>query len=519
MSERKILVIDDSATIRRLVDSSLSGAGYQVTLAATAEDGLRLAAEIRPDVILLDHQLPGTTGTEVCRSILQRPELQHTPVVISSTLRKKAYVEYTDMPNVVDMLPKPYTEELLTTTVANALDTGKLVVDSQTQGTAVPEVIQQLDEPDMSGTFEHLRLRDVLDFISNAGHQGVLEVEGGRQRIFFYLKDGRITGVSASGVDARELSARLPEVLQSLSPVLALTIDGRANRELDGIVELLDRKVLDPRLLRQLLRHQAAFLTLRCFAHEWKEFRFAVSSASLPLHQKLPLNVSLMALLIEGAMLCGEPLLPAIDDQHAFVRCAVRGQNLDRAGVAARHLKLLNLLNEPRRPEQLVRQTGLDIDEVRRVLCALVLGNLVEQKTSSRSKQIIVFDPDKVRAVQFRHFLADDDSRYSGKAVGDLLALQLALKRIAPDFIVFDLDDQKAISAIRRLHQLCGATLDCKWVGMQVASSESARAEQIAGLGFELDATIDRPFTSDQFFDDLDSVLERRAEPLVCSAS
>lgn len=105
MSQKTILVIDDSATIRRLVDSTLSPAGYRVVLTANAEDGVREAVALQPDMILLDHQLPGTTGFEVCQSLLASDATKSIPVVVSSTLRKKAYAEYTDLANVVDMLP------------------------------------------------------------------------------------------------------------------------------------------------------------------------------------------------------------------------------------------------------------------------------------------------------------------------------------------------------------------------------------------------------------------------------
>ena len=88
-------------------------------------------------------------------------------MVISSTLRKKAYAEYIDLDNVVDMLPKPYTEELLRTTVANALETAAMIVSSQSQGTAVPEVIQQLDEAALAGSFACFGLRELLDFLNN----------------------------------------------------------------------------------------------------------------------------------------------------------------------------------------------------------------------------------------------------------------------------------------------------------------------------------------------------------------
>ncbi|MCA9181983.1 MAG: response regulator, partial [Planctomycetales bacterium] len=126
MSQHTVLVIDDSATIRKLVDRHLSAVGYRVVLAANAEEGLQLAAEILPDLVLLDHQLPGTTGYNVATQLSETEALRHIPVVISSTLRKKAYAEYIDLDNVVDMLPKPYTEDLLQTTVANAIETAAM---------------------------------------------------------------------------------------------------------------------------------------------------------------------------------------------------------------------------------------------------------------------------------------------------------------------------------------------------------------------------------------------------------
>ena len=65
-----VLVIDDSVTIRKLVECHLSQAGYRLALAADADRGVEMAATLHPDLILLDHQLPGTTGDEVCKRLL-----------------------------------------------------------------------------------------------------------------------------------------------------------------------------------------------------------------------------------------------------------------------------------------------------------------------------------------------------------------------------------------------------------------------------------------------------------------
>ena len=323
MSQTTILVIDDSATIRRLVDGTLSPAGYRVVLAPNAEDGIAKAQDVRPDLILLDHQLPGTTGFEVCQQLLEIPEVRQTPVVISSTLRKKAYAEYTDSSNVVDMLPKPYTEELLTTTIANALETGRLIVQSQSDGTAVPEVVNAVEDADVAGSFKVFSLREVLDFVNNSAKTGVLEAETGESRVSFYLGDGRIQAVVSNGIDPAEIMDSVPDSLSDLAPVLKLTVGGRMCSEIDGLVELLDRKVLDPRLLRSVLRHQAAMLVWKCFTSKLKSFRFETGRVASPLFRKLPLDASLASLLVEGALRCDESKLAQETDDTFYSRRAI----------------------------------------------------------------------------------------------------------------------------------------------------------------------------------------------------
>ena len=305
MSDKTILVIDDSATIRKLVDNHLSPCGYQVVLAPNAEIGLELAAEIRPDLILLDHQLPGTTGYEVASQLEKSTDLCTIPVVISSTLRKKAYAEYIELDNVVDMLPKPYTEDLLRTTVANAIETAAMIVSSQSDGTAVPEVIGEVGEAALAGHFQLFGLREVIDFLNNGGKSGTLEVEAERTRLWIQLHDGRIQGVSATGVsdsELAEITSRLPTSLVNLAPVLKMTIGGQSCAEVGGFVQLLDQKVLDPRLLSKLLRFQAAMLLRLGFTRNLTAFRFESNHRSSVLADSLPLNISLLGLLVEGSL-------------------------------------------------------------------------------------------------------------------------------------------------------------------------------------------------------------------------
>jgi len=65
----RVLVVDDEPQIRRALATNLRARGYDVDLAATGEDALRLAAERHPDVVILDIGLPGIDGIEVVRGL------------------------------------------------------------------------------------------------------------------------------------------------------------------------------------------------------------------------------------------------------------------------------------------------------------------------------------------------------------------------------------------------------------------------------------------------------------------
>ena len=452
MSDHTILVIDDSATIRRLATNALTTAGYRVLAAPTAEEGLSLARTESPDLIILDHQLPGTTGFDVCTQLLADNVLAQIPVVASSTLRKQAYVEYADCSNVIDMLPKPYTEEILLSSVEHAINTGAMVVDSQTHGTAVPETIKQVDNETLTGEFSSFTLREVLDFLNNGSKSGVLEVESDSWRAWFYLRNGRIDAVTANGVDKTVITEKLPDSLKSLAPVLNLTINGRGGSELDGLVQLLNNRVLDPRLLQTMLRHQSSILTLHCFQATLKEFRFDGNATLPPLFSDLPLQASVLALLVEASLICDDDQLPPAEDV-SFVRKAIRGQNLDRAGLAAKHQKIVGLLAEPHSLSQISQKLGWEESEAVRVLYALTKAELVEAKRVVAQPTVVLFEPDANHAQQMRDELERADTRFNVKVAREKLALQLLLKKNIPDALVLPAGNTPPIEFVRHKNQ------------------------------------------------------------------
>ena len=83
---KTILLIDDSRFLRAMNERTLVRAGYRVVTACDGEEGLRLACESVPDLILLDMLLPKLTGPQVLRSLRTIPQIARVPIVVLSSL-------------------------------------------------------------------------------------------------------------------------------------------------------------------------------------------------------------------------------------------------------------------------------------------------------------------------------------------------------------------------------------------------------------------------------------------------
>jgi two-component system, cell cycle response regulator DivK len=77
----RILVVEDNALNLKLVRDVLEAAGYEVVAAISGEEALELAAGCRPDLVLMDLQLPGIDGSETMRRLREGPVALDVPVV------------------------------------------------------------------------------------------------------------------------------------------------------------------------------------------------------------------------------------------------------------------------------------------------------------------------------------------------------------------------------------------------------------------------------------------------------
>ena len=120
----RILVVEDNELNLKLVRDVLSHAGHQVVEARSGEQGVELAAECRPDLILMDLQLPGIDGTETLRRLRASPLTQEVPVVAVTAFAMRDDRERAARSGFDGYVEKPYSTRELPAQVLGFLTDG-----------------------------------------------------------------------------------------------------------------------------------------------------------------------------------------------------------------------------------------------------------------------------------------------------------------------------------------------------------------------------------------------------------
>ena len=108
----KILVVDDEPGVRGFLRDLLAEEGYEVVLASDGEEALGLAELENPEVILLDINMPGIDGLEVCKRLKAREETRYIPIIIITALDDRGFLAYLE--GADDFITKPFNSMELT---------------------------------------------------------------------------------------------------------------------------------------------------------------------------------------------------------------------------------------------------------------------------------------------------------------------------------------------------------------------------------------------------------------------
>ena len=118
---KRILVVEDQEDLRGILRDLLIGSGYAVTEAADGQAGVAKAKSERPDLILMDIQLPVIDGYEATRQIRAEPTLAKTPIIAVSSFAMKGDEEKARASGCEHYITKPYSPMQLLRTIRGFL--------------------------------------------------------------------------------------------------------------------------------------------------------------------------------------------------------------------------------------------------------------------------------------------------------------------------------------------------------------------------------------------------------------
>ena len=442
-----LLVIDDSQTIRTVVQMALQGAGHRVVASDTAEGGLLAARENPPDLVLLDYLLPDRTGDEVCRRLAADPRTARIPILVLSARGEQLRAQAASWPGVVGIMSKPFTSAALLARVTEVLGQGgdgdawtfseqnsvaqamfqvlkpalrevpawevaragaqastffaqRLLTPAAISGlmttitpvmTGVLERRREEQAPALSGCLRRIPLSDVLRLIEGWGRAGRLEVVVEGQRSVIHLDHGRVVGIAAPIEQER---AALREAFPTLAEAL---VAGALRRVVDEGLPTAVVLHADPSTLPlERLRAQLRISGERELDRLWEMHgTFAFHPGALPT------AFAGLEVVIDPAQIALVRLRMVDDlaqiEAHAGRLAVVFERSPGAAGLLARQSltdderRVLALVDGIRDTEAVVRSVGLGLLPALRILFRFIrLGLIAEVERGRRNAPLLV---------------------------------------------------------------------------------------------------------------------------------
>ena len=139
----RILSIDDSPTVLKLIEMICQNAGYEIHVARNGREGVERAVEVRPDVILVDFIMPEMNGLQVCKALQENPVTREIPIILVSSKGEAVGDKFVETLGVKHYCTKPFQADDLLAKLAEVLG------DKATPGPRPDEAASRSSKPAM----------------------------------------------------------------------------------------------------------------------------------------------------------------------------------------------------------------------------------------------------------------------------------------------------------------------------------------------------------------------------------
>jgi CheY-like chemotaxis protein len=432
MSGGRILVVDDSHTVLKVVDGVLNKAGYTTLCLDSGHGVVGEAVRFKPDLVLVDFAMPEVNGFDVCRALGEHEDLEGLPIVIMSTKGDPVVDKFVRTMGVVDHITKPFAPAALLAMVEHRIvkssrqttdqrkrpaadDAGvspeaqrlatclrdmdafakiplEQVVAGIEQAMAMPHAVRALHDlllarpggPAMSGDLALVPIAEVLQLLSLQRQSGFLIARRDRGVVSIAFKDGKVRLVTGENIP-RELllgSIVVRERLMEPKDLEVLLKNRRGTRRLLGaqLVRLGYMSVDD---LQAALRRQSAELVYELIRWQRGSFEFERAEQLPPEVLEFEFDLGMDELLMEGFRRVDEwglieSAIPSFDD----VPLAIPHATADRTFTDEEH-QVLMAIDGRRTVQELIDVVGTGTFQVAALLYRLVAARVVSLRTQT----------------------------------------------------------------------------------------------------------------------------------------
>lgn len=389
MAGERVLVIDDSPTILKVVELVLAKAGYEVVTASDGEAGLAQAKTHRPHLILLDFVLPKLNGYEVCQALSRDPELVDVPVVLMSAKGDRIGQDLITQMGVADFITKPFSPDGITAVTSHTIEKHRLGKG------LTPEPLLRVDpaptspvaeafEPALTGDLRVIPLVQVLELLAEQRQWGVLTVMRGSSTIEVCFRDGVVELVAASGVSEEFLLGRF--VLKNnfvTRPDLDDALRGTGpGRERLGARLVRLGKITESDLAK-VLAEQTTELIWELLRWNYGRFLFVATHDLPPLAAQAALGLQVDIVLMEGFRRVDEwHLIEKEVDSFdlVFVRNDETYAQFGPGRLSREEIQILDMVNGKNTVKEIVRQSRMSSFDVSKILYRLLRARLVRKR-------------------------------------------------------------------------------------------------------------------------------------------
>lgn len=387
---QRILVIDDSPTLRLVVTGILERAGFEVVAVASGEHGLDVVRRGAFDLILVDFVMPKMNGFQFCRALRQEHEATAPPVALMSAKADKIRDRFVAHTGAVDAISKPFDARTLSRFVERALERARSGATTRPTAPTIPPADEAVSATTtFAGDLRGVSVGSVLQLLHMESASGVLSVESPTSEVRVVMRSGTIARAMARGAAGefrlgrflvKEGHVTQEDIERALHPSpddsAAFAIRPRLGDALRAAGKISERELVDA------ISKQSSELIYEVL--RWKAGRFAFRSGLEDTDQREPhLGLPVSAVIMEGFRRVDEwRLLEAkLGDFDELL--VVDTKALEARGAkTADEETVLHALAEARSVRDIVTASHLSSFDACKIVCQLLDARLVRRQAA-----------------------------------------------------------------------------------------------------------------------------------------